>query len=466
MAATAPEETPALTVDTDVPPAETKDGGVEEKETAPAEPEREEPGGSVEPKMEEADTEAGEEKPAAAADKAASEAVTDDGAVTANQEAEEAAAVAAPEEPEQKPESQPSPGEGNTEPASDTALKEAKEEPGEDSRCSGINCEKSKTVCEDGEKAGGGELGDKRRPSVEISSSDGEPLSRMDSEDSISSTLMEMESMGSSGRSTPAMMNGQGSSSSSGTKTVAYPCCWDLCPQYFNSSPDLAEHIRGIHVDGQRGGVFVCLWKGCKVYNTPSTSQSWLQRHMLTHSGDKPFKCVVGGCNASFASQGGLARHVPSHFSQQSSSKMSSQAKLKEESPSKAGLNKRKKLRNKRRCSLPRPHDFFDAQTMDAIRHRAICLNLATHIESVGNGHSVVFHSTVLARRKEGSGKVKVLLHWTPEDILPDVWVNETERSQLKTKVVHLSQLPQDTAMLLDPNIYRALPQKRLKRSL
>ncbi|KAL7402296.1 hypothetical protein ABVT39_012786 [Epinephelus coioides] len=449
MAATAPEETPALTVDTDVPPAETRDGDVEEKEKAPAEPEREEPGGSVEPKMEEADTEAGEEKPAAAADKAASEAVTDDGAVTANQEAEEAAAVAAPEEPEQKPESQPSPGEGNTEPASDTALKEAKEEPGEDSRCSGINCEKSKTVCEEGEKAGGGELGDKRRPSVEISSSDGEPLSRMDSEDSISSTLMEMESMGSSGRSTPAMMNGQGSSSSSGTKTVAYPCCWDLCPQYFNSSPDLAEHIRGIHVDGQRGGVFVCLWKGCKVYNTPSTSQSWLQRHMLTHSGDKPFKCVVGGCNASFASQGGLARHVPSHFSQQSSSKMSSQTKLKEESPSKAGLNKRKKLRNKRR-----PHDFFDAQTMDAIRHRAICLNLATHIESVGNGHSVVFHSTVLARRKEGSGKVKVLLHWTPEDILPDVWVNETERSQLKTKVVHLSQLPQDTAMLLDPNIY------------
>lgn len=48
-------------------------------------------------------------------------------------------------------------------------------------------------------------------------------------------------------------------------------------------------------------------------------------------------------------------------------------------------------------CYLPpaRPHDFFDAQTMDAIRHRAICLNLSTHIESVGNGHSVVFHSTV-----------------------------------------------------------------------
>ncbi|KAM9854680.1 zinc finger protein aebp2-like isoform 1-T1 [Aulostomus maculatus] len=457
MAATAAEETPSVSAENDAPLENTPENDVQETEKGLAEPETEEPGSSEELKT--VELEASEEEPAAAADKATSDAAT---AVTDNQEA-----TATPEEAELKSESQSS-VDCKEEPVNGNISQEAKEETGEESRCSGMDCDKSKTGCEDGEKASNvdGELGDKRRPSVEISSSDGEPLSRMDSEDSISSTLMDMESTVSSGRSTPAMIMGQSSASSSRAKTVAYPCCWDLCPQYFNSSPDLAEHIRGIHVDGQRGGVFVCLWKGCKVYNTPSTSQSWLQRHMLTHSGDKPFKCVVGGCNASFASQGGLARHVPSHFSQQSSSKMSSQAKLKEESPSKAGLNKRKKLKNKRRCSLPRPHDFFDAQTMDAIRHRAICLNLATHIESVGNGHSVVFHSTVLARRKEGSGKVKVLLHWTPEDILPDVWVNETERSQLKTKVVHLSQLPHDTAMLLDPNIYRALPQKRLKRRL
>ncbi|XP_066489910.1 zinc finger protein AEBP2 isoform X2 [Tiliqua scincoides] len=301
-----------------------------------------------------------------------------------------------------------------------------------------------------------------RRGSLEISS-DGEPLSRMDSEDSISSTIMDVDSTISSGRSTPVMMNGQGIAASS-TKSIAYNCCWDQCHTCFNSSPDLADHIRAIHVDGQRGGVFVCLWKGCKVYNTPSTSQSWLQRHMLTHSGDKPFKCVVGGCNASFASQSGLARHVPTHFSQQNSSKVTNQPKAKEESPSKAGMNKRRKLKNKRRRSLPRPHDFFDAQTLDAIRHRAICFNLSAHIESLGKGHSVVFHSNVIAKRKEDSGKIKLLLHWTPEDILPDVWVNESERHQLKTKVVHLSKLPKDTALLLDPNIYRTMPQKRLKR--
>uniref|UniRef100_A0A4W3J2U7 AEBP2-like C-terminal SH3 domain-containing protein n=1 Tax=Callorhinchus milii TaxID=7868 RepID=A0A4W3J2U7_CALMI len=160
----------------------------------------------------------------------------------------------------------------------------------------------------------------------------------------------------------------------------------------------------------------------------------------------------------------GLLDHVPTHFSQQNSAKVSSQPKVKEESPSKAVMNKRRRLKNKRRRSLPRPHDFFDAQTMDAIRHRAICFNLSTHIESHGNGHSVVFHSTVIARRREDSGKVKVLLHWMPEDILPDVWVNENDRTQLKTQTVHLSKLPQDTALLLDPNIYRTMPHKRPKR--
>ncbi|KAK2832619.1 hypothetical protein Q7C36_016081 [Tachysurus vachellii] len=340
-------------------------------------------------------------------------------------------------------------GVGNTQ-SSTHVTGELRQEQREDENVSSpLHCAGTKTEHKPGHEI-------KRRPSVEISSSDGEPLSRIDSEDSISSTLMDMESTASSGRSTPAMMNGHGGAASASTKgSSSYPCCWDQCPLLFTSSPDLAEHIRSVHVDGQRGGVFVCLWKGCKVYNTPSTSQSWLQRHMLSHSGDKPFKCVVGGCNATFASQGGLARHVPTHFSSQNSSKLSSQAKLKEESPSKAGISKRRKLKNKSRRSLPRPHDFFDAQTMDAIRHRAICLNLATHIESQGKGHSVVFHSTVIARRKEDSGKVKVLLHWTPEDILPDAWVSESDRPQMKTKVVHLSQLPQDTAVLLDPNIYR-----------
>ena len=76
----------------------------------------------------------------------------------------------------------------------------------------------------------------------------------------------------------------------------------------------------------------------------------------LPHPSDSvlspPPQCVVGGCTASFSSQGGLARHVPSHFSQQSAARLASQARLKEETPSKASLNRRKKLKNKRRRAL------------------------------------------------------------------------------------------------------------------
>ncbi|CAM9101566.1 unnamed protein product [Lampetra fluviatilis] len=265
-----------------------------------------------------------------------------------------------------------------------------------------------------------------------------------DSEDSVS-TFPDAESTVSSGRSTPAF----------------------TCQAAFGCSPDLAEHIHTAHVDRQASReVFVCLWKGCKVFNTPSSSHSWLQRHVLSHSGDKPFKCVIDGCTATFASQMGLARHVPTHFSGSTSAgRPPSQPRLKEESPSKAlGSKRKQRLRCKRRFSLPKPDDFFDAQMMDTIRHRLMSFNLNTQVDSQGGGHSVVFHSAVVARRKDETGKVKVLLHWTPEDILPDVWVSENDSLEFRTKLVHLSKLPKDSTCFLDPNIYRAMPQKRYKR--
>jgi len=100
---------------------------------------------------------------------------------------------------------------------------------------------------------------------------------------SISSTLVDAESGASSGRSTPAMMNGHGVAGAAGAGPVgvggagggtlaavgggkaapSYTCCWDHCFLQTPSSPDLAEHIRATHVDGLRGGVSclsVSLW--------------------------------------------------------------------------------------------------------------------------------------------------------------------------------------------------------------
>lgn len=83
-----------------------------------------------------------------------------------------------------------------------------------------------------------------------------------------------MESTASSGRSTPAMLNGHGgssvalggSSTAAGGKCLSYTCCWDHCQLHFPSSPDLAEHIRTTHVDGQRGGVSVLVSAHCRIH--------------------------------------------------------------------------------------------------------------------------------------------------------------------------------------------------------
>ena len=71
----------------------------------------------------------------------------------------------------------------------DNAVKEMKLEQGDESQSSISDCMKSKAASNDGAEEKSGtrsmELGNKRRTSVEMSSSDGEPLSRMDSEDRL-----------------------------------------------------------------------------------------------------------------------------------------------------------------------------------------------------------------------------------------------------------------------------------------
>lgn len=181
MAAVPAEQTTALGAGSDAPPGETNESDPEKKENGLSEPETEQTGSSGEPKMDAA----GEKKPATTTDKAARDVRADGGAAAVTREG-----AAVSEEPEERPESRPSLEEGSDEHAGDDTVKDAKEEPDDDSRCSVVDSEKtvSNGACEDGDKNSGG--GDKRRTSVEISSSDGDQLSRLDSEDrSVESRL-------------------------------------------------------------------------------------------------------------------------------------------------------------------------------------------------------------------------------------------------------------------------------------
>lgn len=113
------------------------------------------------------------------------------------------------------------------------------------------------------------------------------------------------------------------------------------------SVTQLASHAQEQHVDPMNTcDVFVCLWQDCKVFNRPSCSISWLTKHLESHIGVKPFKCIFEGCSLSFSTQTGLARHVPCHFQENSrqAKKFLNNNEGKEESPSKKQL-KRKRLK-------------------------------------------------------------------------------------------------------------------------
>nr|XP_037273481.1 LOW QUALITY PROTEIN: uncharacterized protein LOC119165405 [Rhipicephalus microplus] len=292
------------------------------------------------------------------------------------------------------------------------------------------------------------------------------------------------------------------SQSSTGTASVAaedglFACRWKECEVRLRSEDALGDHVRGAHVDTQTRdqGVYLCRWQGCKVFERNSCSRQWLERHVtLSHCGSRPFPCIVGGCGQRFGSQAALQRHVNAHFErslnvcgmvlcrelheQRDSSAQLSPAQVRcrwaaaleaappgaavssggsllgsrglgskelanGESPLKL-LRLRKKLKCRRRAWATAKHaDFFDAGVMEELKHR---LGKVSAPQSPAephswNGYTVTFHGTVVAKRKESTGKVKVLLHWVPENILPDSWEPENQSTE---KVVALSTLSAD----------------------
>lgn len=78
-------------------------------------------------------------------------------------------------------------------------------------------------------------------------------------------------------------------------------CTWEKCSKQFDSNSDLLEHLHQHHINGQEGP-FMCSWRDCKV-NGREGSKGWLERHVMSHVGSKPFKCIVERCGVRFSSQ-------------------------------------------------------------------------------------------------------------------------------------------------------------------
>ncbi|WAR08733.1 AEBP2-like protein [Mya arenaria] len=194
-------------------------------------------------------------------------------------------------------------------------------------------------------------------------------------------------------------------------------CQWKDCGNMFGGG-EIMEHIRSCHVIAQKGREkFMCLWKGCKVYNKPSSSKCWLDRHILTHSGDKPFRCIVDRCGQRFTTQGGFERHVNSHFNAQEQSPNHKNPKHgREDTPTKLFKRKRNSSRNSPppiaglcicnfemppkfpiyRDTIIKTDDYIDTGTMERLQHQLNVIAQRTEIDLNNSNISVTFHSSTV----------------------------------------------------------------------
>lgn len=78
-------------------------------------------------------------------------------------------------------------------------------------------------------------------------------------------------------------------------------CNWEECFQHFDSNSDLLEHLHSSHINPQVAPC-MCSWRDCKV-NGREGSRGWLERHVMSHVGSKPFKCIVERCGLRFGTQ-------------------------------------------------------------------------------------------------------------------------------------------------------------------
>ncbi|CAB3220838.1 unnamed protein product [Arctia plantaginis] len=226
--------------------------------------------------------------------------------------------------------------------------------------------------------------------------------------------------------------------SSTDTTTTVTVCLWENCKREFDGDSDLLDHLQRVHVEPQAGKEnYVCLWEQCKVRGKPSCSRLWLERHTLSHGGNKPFKCIFDGCERRFSTQILLERHVNHHFNEAPPSGGSS----KKSTDSSVKLIRRngKKLRYRRQPWSARMFDFFDAGMMEGLVWRLTRVTrwrlggACPLRESDATRHTLTLRAHLRATRVNlADGRREALVTYNPPHVLDDEWVPENEVKRIK----------------------------------
>lgn len=84
-------------------------------------------------------------------------------------------------------------------------------------------------------------------------------------------------------------------------------CKWEICqlPEFPNIDV-LVDHVNSQHLDDD----WSCQWQDCSRKGVALTSRASLVSHMRSHTGEKPFYCVVPECLKCFSRSDALIKHL------------------------------------------------------------------------------------------------------------------------------------------------------------
>lgn len=89
-------------------------------------------------------------------------------------------------------------------------------------------------------------------------------------------------------------------------------CEWVDCNTSFESMEKLNEHITEKHI-GSGKACYSCGWQNCQRKDKPFTKRHKMYNHLRTHTGERPFKCLVPGCDKTFSRPDSLTTHTKTH---------------------------------------------------------------------------------------------------------------------------------------------------------
>ncbi|KAF9156712.1 Zinc finger protein glis2 [Mortierella sp. AD010] len=89
-------------------------------------------------------------------------------------------------------------------------------------------------------------------------------------------------------------------------------CLWRGCNTPFESMVELNEHVAETHI-GSGKACYSCDWQGCPRMMKPFTKRHKMYNHLRTHTGERPFRCLVPGCDKKFSRPDSLTTHTKTH---------------------------------------------------------------------------------------------------------------------------------------------------------